>query len=126
MNCNYDPSISGEDSVYRRISEDQIVPNENLRRFRPSTQGFKQGGKDGLVSVYLMSETSPAAVMSEGRQPYLVEIGVGAIRDLGLGVIRSPETGGPGHCDIVGRKTRSVLNRLVAQARWVAGYAPSD
>ena len=125
MDCNRDdPSISDDDSVYRRIPEDWAISDDNLRRFRLSSQAFKQGGTYGLVSVYLASETSPDAVMAEGRQVYLVEVGVGTIRDLGLGVIRSPESGGPGHCDITGRKTKSVLNRIAKQARWVAGYAP--
>ena len=124
MRCNDDPSISDDDSVYRRISADWIVFSENTQGFRLSTQAFRQGGADGLVSVYLASETSPSAVMSEGRQPYLAEVGVGTIRDLGLGVVRSPATGGPGHCDITGRKTRGVLNRLIKQTRWVDGYAP--
>ena len=119
-----DPSINDDDSVYRRIPADWAILDDNLRRFRPSSQAFTQGGADGLVSVYLASETSPDAVMSEGRQAYLVEVGVGAIRDLGLGVIRSPDTGGPGHCDITGRKTRSVRNHIAMQAQWVPGYAP--
>ena len=125
MDCTRDdPSINDDDSVYRRIPEDWVISDGNLRRFRPSSQAFRQGGTYGLVSVYLASETSPDAVMAEGRQAYLAEVGVGMIRGLGLGVIRSPETGGPGHCDITGRKTRSVLNRIAKQARWVSGCAP--
>ena len=119
-----DASISDDETLYRRISELFVQFDENLARPRPSTQAFKQGGPDGLVSVYLCSETTPEAVMSEGPEKWLATIEVGALRSLGLGIVRSPSDGGPGHCDITGRKTRGALRRIAASALWVPGYAP--
>ena len=119
-----DPGIGGDQVVLRRVSERSYSFDENLGRFRPSSQAFLQNGPDGLVSVYLQSETTHSAVAAEGPEPYLAAIPVGELRELGLGIVRDPSSGGPGHCEITGRKTRGILNRIAKQAQWVPGYAP--
>lgn len=83
-----------------------------------------QSGRDGLVSVYLLSETTYEAVAQAGSQRYLAIVTVGILRENGLGIIRSSEAGGTGHCDITGRKTRGRLNKIARSAEWVPGYAP--
>ena len=119
-----DVGISDDEIVFRRVHESFVVLDRNIDRKRPSTQAFKQGGAEGLVSVYLKAETTSNAVVEEGPEPFLVAIGVGVLRDLGLGVVRDPESGGPGHCAITGRNTKATLNRIVQAAAWVEGYAP--
>ena len=119
-----DASISDNEVVLRRISERAYIFDENLGRFRPSSQAFLQNGPDGLVSVYLESETTHDAVAAEGLEPYLAAITVEELRELGLGIVRDPLSGGPGHCEITGRKTRGILNHIARQARWVPGYVP--
>ncbi len=119
-----DTSIGDDDIVLRRVSERAYIFDENLGRFRPSSQAFLQNGPDGLVSVYLESETTHSAVACEGPEPYLAFISAGELRELGLGIVRDPSSGGPGHCEITGRKTRGMLNRIARQAQWVPGYAP--
>lgn len=121
-----DPTIGDDETVIRRVAEGQHPFDENLGRVRPSTQAFIQDGPDGLVSVYLLSETTPDAVSQEGNQPYQCIVAVGVLRQNGLGIIRTPDSGGPGHCDITGRKTKSALNPIVRAAQWVPGYAPPD
>ena len=121
-----DASIGDGEVVIRRVSERSYAFDENLGRFRPSSQTFLQNGPDGLVSVYLASETTPAQVSREGPEPYLASITAGELRELGLGIVRDPSSGGPGHCEITGRKTRGTLNRIARQAQWVPGYAPPD
>ena len=74
--------------------------------------------------MYLISETKLATVADEGPEKYLASIRVGILRELGLGVVRDPSSGGPGHCDITGRKTKGRLNQIVRKAEWVNGYAP--
>ena len=118
------PGIGDDDTVLRRIPEAFVVFDDNLQRLRPSTQAFRQGGTGRPVSVYLLSATTLEEVANEGSEPYLVSLRVGFLRELGLGIIRDPTSGGPGHCEITGRKTRSVLDRLAKQAQWVEGYAP--
>ena len=119
-----DAGIDDDEVVLRRISERAYTFDDNLGRFRPSSQAFLQNGPDGLVSVYLESETAHGAVAAEGPEPYLAAITVGELRELGLGIVRDPSSGGPGHCEITGRKTRGILNRIARQAQWVLGYEP--
>ena len=119
-----DSSISDDEVVLRRVAEDFVTDDQNIQRLRPSTQAFKQDGSDGLVSVYLISETKLVTVADEGPEKYLASIRVGVLRELGLGVVRDPSSGGPGHCDITGRKTKGRLNQIVRKAEWVNGYAP--
>ena len=119
-----DASISDDEVVLRRVAEDFATDDQNIQRLRPSTQAFKQDGSDGLVSVYLISETKLATIADEGPEKYLAAIRVGVLRELGLGVVRDPSSGGPGHCVITGRKTKGRLNQIVRRAEWVNGYAP--
>jgi hypothetical protein len=127
-----DANIGNEKVVLRRISDRSHVFDENLRRRRPSSDAFLQDGPDGLVSVYLESETTHEAVASGGPEPFLVSISVGELRKAGgelpngLGIIRDPTSGGPGHCVITGRKTRGRLSQIAKQAQWVPGYAPPN
>lgn len=121
-----DASISDDEIILRRVPEDFVTDDQNRQRLRPSTQAFKQDGPDGLVSVYLSSETDPATVADEGPEKYLASIRVGVLRELELGVIRDPSSGGLGHCVITGRKTKGRLNRIVCEAEWVNGYAPVE
>ena len=119
-----DTSIGDDEVILRRIAFTTF--DQNLQRRRPSTQFFKQDGTDGLVSVYLLSETTPANVIDEGVERYLASVNVGLLRELGLGIVRDPTSGGPGHCVITGRKTKGRLNRIAQEAEWVEDYRPSD
>ena len=117
-----DATIGSDESVYRRVAT--FVYDNNLGRNRPSTQSFLQDGRDGLVSVYLVTETTPEAVASEGPEEYLASVEIGVLRSQMLGIVRDPSSGGPGHCEIMGRKTKGRLNKIVKNARWVEGYSP--
>ena len=119
-----DSSISDDQTMLRRVAEHFIIYDENTQKLRPSTQAFLQDGPDGLVSVYLSSETTPAAVAAGGPERYMASMKVGFLREVGLGIVRDPSSGGPGHCVITGRKTRGRLNRIVQNAEWVEGYTP--
>ena len=119
-----DPAIGNDETVIRRVAHNQQLYDDNLGYRRPSTQAFLQGGRDEPTSVYLLSETTPEDVAKEGSQPYQCAVSVGVLRENGLGIIRTPESGGPGHCDITGRKRQGRLNHIVGHVQWVPGYAP--
>lgn len=119
-----DPTIGNDSVVVRRVALSEHIFDETIGRRRPSSQAFMQSGRDGLVSVYLLSETTYETVAQAGSQRYLVTVTVGVLRENGLGIIRSSEAGITGHCDITGRKTRSRLNKIARSAEWVPGYAP--
>jgi hypothetical protein len=121
-----DASIGNDEILLRRVAENSIHWDKELHRLRPSTSTFKQDGPDGLVSVYLSSETTPASVASGGPEKYLASIEAGFLRAQRLGIIRDPTSWGPGHCVITGRKTRGKLYPIACEAQWVEGYAPSS
>ena len=119
-----DSTIDNDSVVVRRVALSEHIFDETIGRRRPSSQAFMQSGRDGLVSVYLLSETTYETVAQAGSQRYLVTVTVGVLRENGLGIIRSSDAGITGHCDITGRKTRSRLNKIARSAEWVPGYAP--
>lgn len=119
-----DPTISNDSVVVRRVALSEHVFDGSIGRRRPSSQAFMQSGRDGLVSVYLLSETTYETVALAGSQRYLATVTVGILRENGLGIVRSPGSSGPGHCDITGRKTRGRLNNIARSAEWVPGHAP--
>ena len=119
-----DSGINDNETVFRWIPASLVVFDENLRRFRPSAQAFRRGGVNASFLVYLLTDNTPDEVTNEGSQRYLVHLRVGLLRELGLGIVRDPTSGGSGYCEITGRKTRSTLNRLAKCAQWVKGYAP--
>ncbi len=121
-----DLGISDDEVVVRRVSRREQVFDPEIGRRRPASQAFLQSGRDGLTSVYLMSETTPAEVATDGTEEYLAVVRVAVLRENGLGIIRTPESGGPGHCDITGRKTRGRLVQIVMQSQWIPGYTPPD
>ncbi len=57
----------------------------------------------------------------------MVRVPVSLVRQNELDVVRSGsnEEEGPGHVDIVDRKTRSRVTSLAKAAEWVDGYEPS-
>ena len=118
-----DAGISDDEIVLRRVHESFVVLDDT-HETRPSTQAFLQDGSQGLVSVYLRSETTPSAVAEEGPEPFLASVSVRVLRELGLGLVRDSSSGGPGHCVITGTKTRGTLKRIVQATAWVEGYAP--
>ena len=65
---------------------------------------------------------------AEGNEEYLFVVPVRLLREYGLDVVRDPDHGGPGHCNIVGARglSRANLRRLLRQVHWVAGYAPEQ
>ena len=114
--------------VFRRVARDGHVYDGNLGRRRPASLAFVQGDRDGETSCYVVSETTPEVVASYGREPYMVRVPVSLIRANELEVVRSgsDEEDGPGHVDIVGRKTRSRVTSLAKAAEWVEGYEPPE
>ena len=74
-----DPSISSDSVVVRRVALSEHIFDETIGRRRPSSQAFMQSGRDGLVSVYLLSETTYEAVAQAGSQRYLATVTVGIL-----------------------------------------------
>lgn len=112
--------------VMRRVSRTQLEFDVSIGGERPISGQISVGPEPGFASCRLAGETDPKEVAAEGNEEYLFLISVNLLREYGLDVVRDPEHGGPGHCNIVGARglSRANLRRLLRQVRWVRGYAP--
>ena len=110
--------------ILRRVRDYEVLEDEDGRP-RPSSQAFIQGGPDGNVSVYLASETTPERITRDFRGTYIAEVEISTIRGQGLDVERDPIEGDPGHCNIIGRKTRSRTRAIARNSRWTTGFGPT-
>ena len=111
-------------TILRRVRDYEILEDEGGRP-RPSSQAFIQGGPDGNVSVYLASETTPERIIQDYPGTYIAEVDISTIRGQGLDVEREPTLGDPGHCNIIGRKTRSRTRAIARNSRWATGFGPT-
>ena len=98
--------------------------HEDDGSIRPSSDAFIQGGPEGNVSVYLASETTPERITRDYPEVYVALVDVGVIRALGLKVEREQIEGEPGHCNIIGRKTRGRARAIARNSRWADGFGP--
>lgn len=117
--------ISDESRLYRRVPKNQVVFEKNddgTSRVRPSSACFT----DNNSSMSLFDEETCGgidAVMSGHEDFFLVSLKASELRSLGLYLHRT-KSGGPGHCEAVGKKTGSIRSRLAKMALWV--IAPSE
>ena len=117
-----------EDSqvVMRRVRKSQTTKDTDDGPPRPTSDAFIQDGPDGETSVYLASETTPERITKEYPDVYVAEVEVRAIRAQGLDIERDPILEDPGHCNIVGRKTRGRAVAMARSASWAQGYGPVE
>lgn len=116
--------VNDNETVMRMVSRTEITPDEDDGTIRPSSDAFIQGGPEGNVSVYLVSETTPEQITRNYPGMYVALVEVGVIRDMGLNVEREPIEDDPGHCNITGRKTRSRARAIARSSRWAEGFRP--
>ena len=109
--------------VLRRVPVAEITTDSHGAP-RPVSSAFRQGGPDGDVSVYLASETTPEFIARLYPRTLIAQLTVAQVRHQGRGVLRDPIPGDPGHCNIVGRKTRAITRNLAELSVWNDGFAP--
>ena len=112
--------------VIRRVSRTQLEFDPGIGGERPISGQLSVGSPPGYASCRLVGEADPAEVAAEGNEEFLFVVPVLLLRDYGLDVVRDPENGGPGHCNIVGarRISKSKLRRLLREVTWAMDYAP--
>lgn len=120
------PPIGDGEIVMRRVQADELTTDTEDGPVRPSSDAFKQDGVDGETSVYLRSETTPELLVDGYRDTYVAQISVAEIRDQGLDVEREEIPGDPGHCNIIGHKTRGRLRAIARASRWMPSHAPPE
>ena len=119
-------AVSEDRWVMRRVSRTQLEFDVSIGGERPISGQLSVGAAPGFASCRLVGEADPREVAAEGNEGYLFAVPVSLLRDYGLDVVRDPENGGPGHCNIVGARglSRARLRQLLRQVHWVMGYAP--
>ncbi len=121
---NDDPTIPDDSFVYRRILPGEHGFDNAVGRVRPNSNNFDDHPQNDPVSVDLgcemegRGEAETAAL--RGHEGYhLAKIPVRVVRELGLGVVRSPDDGNPCHGEIIGHKSKATKKRLARNATWV-------
>lgn len=118
-----DPSISDEADLWRRISPEWIILDENLGRQRVTSKAFQnlEGDNLSVLLEQIVRETGRTAddVLENLSGYSLAAVTAGQARALGQGVVRAPEPDEPAHCHMVGKKGKGTRKKLASAARWV-------
>lgn len=109
--------VANDRWVMRRVSRTQLEFDVSIDGQRPISGQLSVGPAPGFASCRLVGEADPEEVATEGNEEYLLVLPVRLLRDCGLDVVRDPENGGPGHCNIVGARSlsRAKLRQLLRQ-----------
>jgi hypothetical protein len=115
-----DGSIADDAGLLRRIRPDQIVDDQNLRARRPSSAAFKDPAMSVDAEPILHQHSLDWTFSLRGLSGYsLVRISAGAAREKTLAVVHKPEPDNPAHTEVIGKKTQSIANHLVAASTWI-------
>jgi hypothetical protein len=124
---NDDPSIPAEARLLRRVIPDWIVPDENTKTKRVSSQAFCNSTGENGMSVFLED-----ALFAEGRDVAsvvtgdyashsLIAVTAGWVRSWQQGVIRDPLPEESSHAQVIGEKNSNIRRKLARQYEWVVG-----
>jgi hypothetical protein len=119
-----DPAITNDESLWRRIHPDWVVPDQNRGGVRVSSAAFDDSHDGSPLSVLLAG-----VVRATGRGPENVLVGflgyalasitAGDARTCGQGVAPTPRSDEPAHASVFGPKTKPIKRQLAKAARWV-------
>lgn len=121
-----DPTIFDSDVLLRRvpIKPQQIVKDENLGRYRPSSAAFNDHPNGSAMSVNIRSGVFTSQRREKDVLPLdppmaLAGIRVSTVRGAGLGTVRAPVADQIAHGEVIGDKTKPVRRALATEAFWV-------
>lgn len=107
-----DPSISDDDTLYRRLHPNWILRDKNTQVDRITSAAFQNRPDTNAVSVYLEAECGGVDAVIEGHSGYgVASLQSGLARAQGQGITRVPE-GTAGHAHIVGDKPKRIQKAL--------------
>lgn len=112
-----DASIPDEALLLRRVPlnpQGVILDKNGPVRWRPSSLAFK----DAQMSAFLANEASVDQIMHGYPNFALAAITAKLARDHGQMIVRRP-TDIPGHVEVIGHKSHSVLAQFAKEAIWV-------
>jgi hypothetical protein len=119
-----DESIEQATELWRRVTRDQIIHDQNLGVWRPTSAAFSDSSDGTPMSVDIASiirsrggDERTAIAQYPGL--FLVSLTAEQVRAKQLGVCRSPQPDNPAHAYVFGDKTKSIRKYLAKSARWV-------
>jgi hypothetical protein len=98
-----DPEISNEEILYRRISPQWMIYENN--QWRPSSAAFKTT----QMSVHLASLISPEMTLASYPEHSLVSITAGNVRELECIIAREKNDPDPSHALVCPQKNLALL-----------------
>jgi hypothetical protein len=121
-----DPTIADESLLLRRIPvlQSHIIWDDNERRWRPSSQSFKNHKDNPLaMSVNLQQVLDelglqPGTVIDPAKQA-LASIPASFARGHNQKINRLPEPNDPSHAHLLGDKPKPVQEAFAKAAEWV-------
>ena len=122
MPCDDDPTIADEDDLWRRVTPDWVLRDENEGRVRPSSAAFR----DPSLSVLLARDDNPDRALTGWRERGfgLAAIRAGLARSHRQTVCREPTPQDPSHAIVEGKKKRVCDDILALAAVWVGTPPP--
>jgi len=117
-----DAALDDDDLLWRRVRRSEVQFDENLQRWRPTSQAFQNyKGTDKMsVQAARLIHFSHDAVLGPAKDDFIVQFPVKLAKECGQHVIAAFEEG-PGHFHVLGKKRGSVASRLAKECTWVKG-----
>ncbi len=119
-----DPTILDEHILWRRIRPGWWHYDDNLGRYRPNSDSFKDSNDGSPMSVFL-SEVALAAGQDAqscliGHGGYgLVFMTARDVRAAGMGISRAPKPGEEAHAFVFGKKTKGKSTMMARASDWL-------
>jgi hypothetical protein len=115
-----DGSIDDQWSLLRRISPEQIVPDQNAGGVRISSAAFTDPAMSVDVEELLVAGGRDWRFSLLGYASYsLVKFAAVVARQHNQAVVHAPLSSNDAHAEVIGTKTRSIARALSKAASWV-------
>jgi hypothetical protein len=115
-----DSTISDDNNLWRRIHPAQIVYDNNLKSYRPSSAAFDDSSNGSPMSVILAEENRNPSTALENYEGFsMVSLTARLVRDCGQGIARDPLPDEPAHALVFGEKPKSIRKKLAQAAEWI-------
>lgn len=99
-----DRAIADETPIWRRISPQWWVRDENRGGFRVTSQAFQDHRNGSPMSVAIATECSEEEFIGDHAGYGIAQLLVGEARGCNQGVVRAPLRELPAHAHVVGKK----------------------
>ena len=111
--------IRDDHVLWRRIPANKWIFDENLGRTRPSSNAFNDHRDGSHMSVYDSENCGGIEAVMAGHDGFFLCSFTAAIaRKLGFELMRT-SSGGRGHCEVAGKKTKALQTQMAKTAEWV-------